>query len=267
MNLQIAGLAALVAVSSGCAKEGEARPPELAQAIARGDDQSRCDYKGRSDVEAVESSSPGADRVNIRRAYLIVNSGEERKKILICREVDTNLDGVKDLIRHYDDHGVATEEEADSNYDGKIDTWVKFSSGHLLKVEIDTDHDGQVDESRFYVRGKLTRVERDTNRDGKPDVWEIYGDGQLSRVGFDVDFDGHVDRWARDEVAYRAAEKKEREAEEKQAQAQPPTQAQPQAAQAQPQAPAQPQAQPEQPASATAPGGKPVQGNVSPRKR
>jgi hypothetical protein len=244
--LGFALVALLGAAASGCSKAGGAEPrsAEIARAIASGDDHSRCEYKGRSDREAVESSGPGSEKFNIRRVYLVVASGEERRRVLVCREVDTNLDGVKDLYRRYDDRGVALEEEADADYDGKVDTWIKFAAGRLLKVEVDTDRDGHIDESRYYVRGKLSRVQRDTNRDGKPDVWEIYGDNQLTRVGFDLDFDGRVDRWARDEIAYQLAEKKEREEEERLA-----------------------REQAEKQKAAGADESKPAEGYVSPRKR
>jgi hypothetical protein len=178
-------------------------------------DQSRCDYKGRPDRESIESNGPGAATPNIRRVFGIIGEGDDRRRVLFCREIDTNLDGAKDVVRTYNDKGDPVEEEADSNYDGRVDTWIQFAGGRISKVEIDRNHDGRPDETRFYVKGVISRVQRDTNNDGKPDVWEVYSDGQLERIGVDLDFDGHVDRWDRDEVAHRAAEEKEREDEEK----------------------------------------------------
>lgn len=184
------------------------------------DDQSRCDFKGRADREVVESSGPGAMLPNVRRVFGILGEGDDRRRVLFCREIDTNLDGAKDVVRTYNDKGDAVDEQADSNYDGKVDTWIRFAGGRISKVELDTDHDGRPDETRYYVKGKLSRVQRDTNRDGKADVWEVYAEGQLERMGVDLDFDGHVDRWDRDEIARRQADDKEREDEAKAAAAQ-----------------------------------------------
>jgi hypothetical protein len=180
-----------------------------------GNDQSRCDYKGRSDREVVESNGPGASMPNVRRVFGILGEGEDRRRVLFCREIDTNLDGVKDVVRNYNDKGDAIDEQADSDYDGKIDTWIRFSGGRISKEERDRNRDGRPDETRYYVKGKLSRVQRDTNYDGKPDVWEVYTDGQLERMGTDLDFDGHVDRWDRDEIAHRIAEEKDRADEAK----------------------------------------------------
>ncbi len=211
--------AALVAAASfavyacGGTGAGPKAPTKTGRAVSvaknSADDHSRCDYKGRADREVSETAGPGAIQPNIRRVYAIVGQGEDRHKILLCREVDTNLDGMKDVVRTYNDKGEPLHELADTNYDGKIDTWETFANGRIAKVEIDTNHDGQPDEVRYYVKGKLSRIQRDTNHDGKPDVWEIYDKGHLRRMGIDLDHDGHVDRWDRDEIAEREQEQKE----------------------------------------------------------
>jgi hypothetical protein len=147
--------------------------------------------------------------------FAVVGEGDESRRVLICREVDTNLDGMKDVVRLYSDKGESLYENADTNYDGKIDTWITFAAGRIGRLEVDTDHNGQPDETHFYVRGRLSRIERDTNQNGKADIWEIYSQGHLQRMGLDVDHDGHVDRWDRDEVAARIAEREEQAEEEK----------------------------------------------------
>ena len=177
------------------------------------DDRSRCDFKGRSDREVVESIGPGAKKANIRRVYGVVGEGEDRHRVLLCREVDTNLDGVKDVVRTYTDKGDALNEVADTNFDGKMDTWITFAKGRVAKLREDHNGDGQDDETRFYVSGQLSRAQIDTNYDSRPDVWEIYDEGKLERRGVDLDFDGHVDRWDRDEIALREIEAKDAEAE------------------------------------------------------
>lgn len=182
--------------SAACAPAPPAAPPESDVSVVRRDDGSQCEYRGRVDRQNVEARSPGARFPNVRRVYLLSGKGAHQRRTLLCREVDTNLDGTKDVFRHYDELGQPLRESADSNYDGKADTWLHFSGGRVITLEHDLDADGKADEKRQYSEGKLTRVQRDSNRDGKPDVWEVHGKRGIERMGFDVDFDGVVDRWA-----------------------------------------------------------------------
>jgi hypothetical protein len=220
----LAGLAVTLGaavLAFACGGGTEASPPPQAARQREGhptglarEDQSRCDYKGRADREATETSGPGSIAQNIRRVYALVGEGEERRRVLICREVDTNLDGIKDVVRTYNERGEALKETADTDFDGKIDTWVTFSRGKIVKVAVDHTRNGTPDEMRVYMNGKLSRVQRDTNDDGKVDVWEIYDDGKLQREGVDLDRDGRVDRWDRDEIALREINEKERREDE-----------------------------------------------------
>ena len=175
------------------------------------DDHARCKWQGRADRDVVESTAAGAFQPNIGRVYQIVGTGIDRRKVMICREVDTNLDGVKDLMRTFNENGQSDREEADTNYDGHVDTWTIFGEGRIVKQELDTNHDGKADVWKFYMRGKVSRVQRDTNHDGKPDVWENYIRGHLDRIGTDIDFDGRVDRWERDEMAHAVKKTKKKE--------------------------------------------------------
>lgn len=175
------------------------------------DDQARCEFKGRADREAVETAGPGAVQPNVRRVYQMVGTGESMHKVLVCREIDTNLDGVKDIVRTYNEKGESLHEQADANYDGRIDTWITFTGGRIAKEEVDTDFDGNPDVWKYYVGGQLVRIQRDSNHDSRPDRWEFYTNGKLERVGMDLDFDGHVDRWDHDEIARQASEAADRE--------------------------------------------------------
>ncbi len=218
--LVTAGLAGAL-LGQACARRqhGEVEPatgerrssPEVAE-----DDRSRCAHEGRSDREVEETASARAARPNIRRVYAIVGQGEDAHRVLQCREVDQNLDGVKDVVRIYDDDGGPLRELADTDYDGQIDTWTTFSAGRVSEVKVDRNRDGRPDEKRFYVRGKKLRGELDEDFDGRTDVWEVYAEGTLQRRGVDVDRDGKVDRWDRDEIAFRAAARRERAEEEQQ---------------------------------------------------
>ncbi len=217
-RLLVLALACLPLACGG--KKQEAVAPDAIATGTRADDQARCEFEGRDDRDVEQSSAPGSVLANIRRVYGYVDGGGERRRILLCREVDTNFDGVKDLVRTYGDHGEKLTEQADSDYDGKIDTWITFGARKPAKVEIDKTADGKVDETRYYVGGKLSRIQRDTNGDEKPDIFEIYNEGRLERMGIDANYDGQVDVWQRDEVRVAEEEaeeeKKAKEAEEKQ---------------------------------------------------
>lgn len=202
--------------TSGCG--GAKKEPEVANAVASGqrpDDRARCEFEGRDDRDVQESSAPGSVIANVRRVYGYINGGGERRRILLCREVDTNYDGVKDLVRTYGDHGEKLTEQADSDYDGKIDTWITFGTSKPAKVEVDKTGDGKADETRFYIAGVLSRIQRDTNADDKPDIFEIYREGRLERMGIDANFDGQVDVWHRDETRAAEAEAEAEESEKK----------------------------------------------------
>jgi hypothetical protein len=213
----------LLALAAACGGGSDAGDGMLqAQRRADGsivDDRSLCNQKDAKDLEVSETAGPGAMQPNVRRVWKVFGTGADRRKVLVCREVDTNLDGFKDNARFYNEEGQSREERADTNYDGKIDTWNLFAKGRLAEVRIDRNHDGHPDEWKVFYDGKLTRVKRDTNFDKKPDTWEMYRKGRLERMGVDLDGDERVDRWDHDSQwrreTERAQEKEERDKDEK----------------------------------------------------
>jgi hypothetical protein len=176
------------------------------------DDRSMCDWRDKPELEVSESAGPGALRPNVRRIFKTFGEGDARHKTLVCREIDTNLDGIKDVVRTFNPKGEAQHEESDRNYDGRVDLWINFVDGRLAEEDIDTNNDGKPDVWKFYVNGQLQRIRRDRNYDGKADIWEIYARGRLERVGMDDSYDGHVDRWDRDEQLKYEAEAADRKA-------------------------------------------------------
>jgi hypothetical protein len=222
MLAPVAAACALLAAACATPDEGfQPKTPKVKakRGIAAGsaDDRSRCEWKGRQDREASETAGSGSITPNIRRVYQVTGMGEERRKVLVCREIDTNFDGIKDVVRWYNDHGESLHEEADSNYDGRIDTWITFTKGHLAEVRTDSNGDGRPDEWKSYSSGKLARIKRDQNGDGRPDTWEIYQDGKLERMGVDLDGDERVDRWDHDNELRRKLDEAERKKEAEQA--------------------------------------------------
>lgn len=148
-----------------------------------------------------------ADMVEVI-AYSKGASGLATEGRVICMEVDTNRDGVLDLLRTFAESGDLEAEEADRNYDGKSDLWINYDKGLIAKQAFDSKFAGKADEFHYYKAGKLKRVERDRNADGNIDVWEYYdANARLERMGVDLDFNGRIDIWYRDEVA-RAEQKK-----------------------------------------------------------
>jgi hypothetical protein len=173
------------------------------------DDRSMCEWKNKTDVEVSETAGPGAIRPNIRRVYKTFGEAETRRKVVVCREVDTNLDGIKDVVRQFNSKGEATKEQQDTNYDGKVDVWLAFDAGRLVEEDVDSNFDGRIDVWKSYSNGQLSKIKRDRNRDGKPDVWEIYVKGRLERMGVDETGDSHVDHWDRDDIIRQQREDEE----------------------------------------------------------
>jgi hypothetical protein len=222
MRFSLAAAAVVVGAMVAC---GEATPPPAVATTTPGgskdpskwpaDDRSMCDWRNKPELEVSETAGPGAFKPNVRRVYKVYGEAETRHKTLICREIDSNLDGIKDVVRVFNAKGEAVHEEADTDYDGRIDVWVDFIDGRMSQERIDTNHDGKPDVWKYYLNGQLSRVQRDTNFDGHPDVWEIYSKGHLERMGVDINHDGHVDRWDRDQELQRAAEAEEIKLREK----------------------------------------------------
>ncbi len=168
------------------------------------DDRSLCErfvrWKSNPTYEVSETAGPGSIRPNIRRVFKAVGERESRHSVLMCREVDTNLDGIKDVVRTFNEKGEPLREEADTNFDSKIDVWLSFTDGRIAEEDVDTTYSlGRPNVWKFYVDGQLSRIRRNTHcPSGQPDTWEIYYKDRLERVGNDTTCDGHVDRWDRD---------------------------------------------------------------------
>jgi hypothetical protein len=180
----------------GSDREAE-NPADAFDRTLLGVEDTKCEFQGRKDRVAVLTAGRGAKGPNVRRVYA-VGDEQDGRRVLRCREVDTNLDGAKDVVRTYDETGRPALEQSDSDYDGRIDTWVEFSGGIVVRAQVDNDRDGKPDEWKTYSGGQLARVQRDSTRDGQVDTWEVYEQGRIRRLGRDVDGDQRVDQWYRD---------------------------------------------------------------------
>jgi hypothetical protein len=204
----VLALAACSASLSTRSTTGQDRASALS-ADVKGTGGERCDASQPS-REASEHDTSGDGRPNVRKVYLSTGDGVDGRLVMICRETDVNGDGRKDVIRYYDDDGRSLREEADRNFDGKMDIVLVFQDGKVVRKELDENHDGRIDTKLFFdAAGKLLRAERDlagrsTESRWQPDRWEYYEDGRMVRMGTDLDGDHKVDRWDRD-LEYRAA--------------------------------------------------------------
>ncbi len=202
-------LAGSVVLLGAC---GSAPPPpkttsiggNLDEAKWPADDHSLCEgfvhWKGNPNLEFAETAGLGSLRPNVRRIFKLVGEKDDRHEVVLCREVDTNLDGIKDVVRTFNDKGEPAHEESDTNYDGRIDDWLSFVGGRIAEEDQDTTFStGRPNEWKYYVNGELSRIKKNTHcPSGKPDVWEIYFKGHMERIGNDATCDGHIDRWDRD---------------------------------------------------------------------
>lgn len=173
------------------------------EAAAAVDDHGRCDSSGAT-TEVSEYDTSGDETPDVRRVFHRFGSGATSRLVLACREADLNGDGVKDVVRFYNDDGRPLREEADRDFDGTIDTITVFQSGRIVRTELDENADGRIDAKIYYDdTGTAVRTERDTMgrstaTEWHPDRWEYFEDGRVVRMGTDLDGDGNVDRWDRD---------------------------------------------------------------------
>ena len=166
------------------------------------DDQGRCDTDA-ADREVSEYDTSGDDHPDVRRVFRRIGNPPTVRLILACREADLNGDGIKDVVRYYNEEGRPLREEADRNFDGTMDVITYFQEGRIIREEQDSNGDGTVDTKIYYERGVMSRTERDlagrsTATHWQPDRWEYFDNGRMVRMGTDVDGDGNVDRWDRD---------------------------------------------------------------------
>jgi hypothetical protein len=193
----------------------------------------RCDAS-KPGREASEYDTNGDGIPDVRKVFLSIGKGAEVRLVMICRETDVNGDGKKDVIRYYDDEGRSLREEADRNFDGRMDQLMVYENGKIVREELDANYDGKIDTKIFYEGGKPLRAERDlsghsTEALWKPDRWEYYEEGKMVRMGTDLDGDGRVDRWDRD-LGFKSKEDQQAQAETHQGVATAPTEAAPQEA-------------------------------------
>jgi CheY-like chemotaxis protein len=109
--------------------------------------------------------------------------GNDKPIEVLARSLDADRDGAPEEVRYHDQKtGVILRKEEDRDYDGRIDTWVRYDAGIPVAIERDTDGDGKLDEWQSYGRdGRMARREVDRNADGTRDAF--YSIRALARRG------------------------------------------------------------------------------------
>lgn len=217
MKLHRLGICLVISALVGCGGS-VARPSATAEVEARARANTRAQSLGDTsgDPEGASRCEVGADRESseydtsgdqipdVRKVFKVVGTPPNARLVLVCRESDLNADGAKDVIRYYNDEGRPMREEADRNFDGRMDEVTYFQDGQVVRKEVDTDANGIVDLKTYFEGGKPQRAEADlagrsTTTEWKPNRWEYFEADRMVRMGTDLDGDGRVDRWDRDE--------------------------------------------------------------------
>ena len=162
---------------SACGGESQARR-ERARSGARAQalrgshadqDRGRCERQGR---EVSDTDTDGDGAPDVRKVFVrITRPGGAAELVMVCREIDLNHDGVKDVVRYYTDEGRPLREEADRNFDGKMDELTFFQDGQIVRQEFDSQGDGKVDTKIFFAAGKPLRAERDLKARSTAERW------------------------------------------------------------------------------------------------
>jgi hypothetical protein len=143
---------------------------------------------GGSNEEKAKAPPSDVLPLNIEHEACDTNSSSAQK-------VDTNGDGVPDIIRVQSD-GREICRMVDLNHDAHPDSYIYFDgSGRVRRRESDFDRDGHIDEIAYYVNGVPVRKDRETNLDGRLDTWDFYENGKIHHRMRDSDADGKVDQW------------------------------------------------------------------------
>jgi antitoxin component YwqK of YwqJK toxin-antitoxin module len=122
--------------------------------------------------------------------------GNDKPIDVVASSLDADRDGAPEEVRYHDEKtGVILRKEEDRDYDGRIDTWVRYDAGLVVEIDRDTDGDGTLDEWQSYGRdGRMARREVDRNGDGTRDAFFDYQAGSLVEERHDGNSDGKLDR-------------------------------------------------------------------------
>ena len=93
-------------------------------------DGGRCVPNGAG-YEVTEYDTSGDNTPDVRKLFRTMGEGTLARLVLVCREADLNGDGRKDIVRLYTEEGRPMREEADRDFDGRIDEVTRFTNGRV----------------------------------------------------------------------------------------------------------------------------------------
>ncbi len=103
----------------------------------------------------------------------------------------------KEAVAKYDPKtGRLKRVDADTNKNGRIETFSYWDATRVIRIEIDRDEDGKIDRWEHYdEQNKMSRVGSSSKDDEVEDTWTYPdGSGFLAKVETDSDRDGIVDK-------------------------------------------------------------------------
>ncbi len=114
---------------------------------------------------------------------------------LLRRSLDADRDGKPEEIRYEDMRtGQVIRTEHDTDYDGKMDSWVTYETGKPVVRVQDNNGDGRGDSWERFVGDRAVAKTLDTNGDGVKDTFYRYTNGELQEKLRDANDDGTIDR-------------------------------------------------------------------------
>jgi antitoxin component YwqK of YwqJK toxin-antitoxin module len=116
---------------------------------------------------------------------------------VVRQEEDNDYDGVVDVRSRAGDAGTRIQ-EADTNSDGKIDTWITSTTqGEVIKKETDQNADGKPDLIVFLKKDKVDRLEQDSDGGGCIDLKQWFDGAEKVRVEYrDNSGNCKIDVWS-----------------------------------------------------------------------
>ena len=112
------------------------------------------------------------------------------------RRTNFEIRGKEGVAKYDPETGRLKRIDADTNKNGRIETFSYWDATRIIRIEIDRDEDGKIDRWEHYDgTSKLRRVGSSSNDDQVEDTW-AYPDanGLLTKVESDHDRDGHIER-------------------------------------------------------------------------
>lgn len=137
---------------------------------------------------------------------------QNAKPLRVVRlRLDVDGDGSPEEIRYLDPTtGTLLRAEQDTDYDGKVDTWITFEGGEAVVRVRDTSGDGKYDTWERYAGGRLDARSVDRDADGVRDLFYKYEGGTLVKKSHDGNNDGTVDKVESFEARYRTRSEEDR---------------------------------------------------------